>query len=78
MKAECDKLSEEQTRAEEGREQLRRRYQLLKQDLEKKVGAQLLVHWHGDTCMHTWGHALVGMAARMGSHMHGGTRTPMH
>ncbi|XP_048841956.1 centrosomal protein of 128 kDa-like isoform X2 [Brienomyrus brachyistius] len=37
MKAECDKLSEEQARAEEGREQLRRKYQLLKQDLEKKA-----------------------------------------
>ncbi|XP_035278334.1 centrosomal protein of 128 kDa-like isoform X2 [Anguilla anguilla] len=37
MKAECDKLTEELTRAEEGHAQLGRKCQLLKQELEEKT-----------------------------------------
>ncbi|XP_036405977.1 centrosomal protein of 128 kDa-like [Megalops cyprinoides] len=37
MKTECDKLTEELSLAEESRVQLRRKYQLLKQELEEKV-----------------------------------------
>ncbi|KAJ8270008.1 hypothetical protein GJAV_G00109270 [Gymnothorax javanicus] len=62
MKAECDKLMEELSAAEDGHAQLHRKCQLLKQELEEKV--KLVAR--GDDCVRSLEDTLSDLRARIG------------